>query len=177
MNPSSVQGGSPSTGTVTLSGPAPVGGALVSLSSDNTSAATVPASVTVAAGASSATFAVTTSAVSGSTAVTISALYGGVTRTAPLTVTPLAALSSLQVNPSSVKGGSPSTGTVTLTRSCAFGGCGRVVVKQQHIGGERSGECHRAERCHQRHVYDYDESGIPQQIRDHLGQLSWRQQE
>ena len=115
VNPSSVQGGSPSTGTVTLSGPAPAGGALVSLSSDNTSAATVPASVTVAAGASSATFAVTTSAVSGSTAVTISALYGGVTRTAPLTVTPLAALSSLQVNPSSVQGGSPSTGTVTLS--------------------------------------------------------------
>ena len=90
VNPSSVVGGSPSTGTVTLSGPAPAGGAVVSLSSGNTSAATVPASVTVAGGATSATFAVTTSAVSGSTAVTISALYGGVTRTAPLTVTPLA---------------------------------------------------------------------------------------
>ena len=61
VNPSSVVGGSPSTGTVTLTGPAPAGGALVSLSSSNTSAATVPASVTVAAGATSATFAVTTS--------------------------------------------------------------------------------------------------------------------
>ena len=46
--------------------------------------------MTVAAGATSATFAVTTSPVSGSTAVTISAVYGGVTRTAPLTVTPVA---------------------------------------------------------------------------------------
>ncbi len=61
VNPSSVVGGSPSTGTVTLSGPAPAGGAVVSLSSDNTLAATVPASVTVAAGATSATFPVTTS--------------------------------------------------------------------------------------------------------------------
>ncbi len=88
VSPSSVVGGSPSTGTVTLSGPAPGGGAVVSLGSDNTLAATVPGSVTVAGGASSATFPVTTSAVSGSTAVTISASYGGITRTAPLTVTP-----------------------------------------------------------------------------------------
>ena len=123
VNPSSVVGGSPSTGTVTLSGPAPVGGALVSLSSDNTSAATVPASVTVAAGASSATFTITTNPVSGSTAVNISALYGGITRTAPLTVTPVAAgLSSLGVNPSSVVGGSPSTGTVTLSGPAPVGG-------------------------------------------------------
>src|SRR6266403_2081749 len=48
LNPMSVTGGSPSTGTVILSGPAPSGGAAVSLSSDNTAAATVPASVTVA---------------------------------------------------------------------------------------------------------------------------------
>ena len=123
VNPSSVVGGSSSTGTVTLSGPAPGGGAVVSLSSDNTSAATVPASVTVAGGASSATFAVTTSPVSGSTAVTISALYGGVTRTAPLTVTPVpAVLSSLGVNPSSVVGGSSSTGTVTLSGPAPGGG-------------------------------------------------------
>src|SRR6266850_2663136 len=40
VNPTSVNGGSPSTGTVALSGPAPSGGAVVSLSSDNTAAAT-----------------------------------------------------------------------------------------------------------------------------------------
>src|SRR3989454_926118 len=73
LNPMSVTGGSPSTGTVTLSGPAPSGGAAVSLLSGNTAAATVPASVTVAAGASSVTFTVSTSAVTSSTAVTISA--------------------------------------------------------------------------------------------------------
>src|SRR5439155_21258100 len=67
LNPMSVTGGSPSTGTLTLSGPAASGGAAVSLSSDNTTAATVPASVTVAAGASSATFTVSTSSVTAST--------------------------------------------------------------------------------------------------------------
>jgi Subtilase family len=87
LNPTSVNGGSSSTGTVTLSGPAPYGGAPVSLSS-NMTAATVPASVTVPAGASSATFTVNTSAVTSSTSVTISASYASATKTAMLTVTP-----------------------------------------------------------------------------------------
>ncbi len=51
LNPTSVAGGNSSTGTVTLSGPAPAGGAQVALSSSNTAAATVPSSVTVPAGA------------------------------------------------------------------------------------------------------------------------------
>ncbi len=89
LNPTTVTGGvQSSTGTVTLSGPAPTGGAAVTLTSSSTSTATVPASVTVAAGASSATFTVTTSAVTMSTPVTISASYAGVTQTASLTVAP-----------------------------------------------------------------------------------------
>lgn len=87
LNPSSVTGGSSSTGTVTLSGAAPSGGALVYLTS-SMSAATVPASVSVPAGATSATFAANTSAVSASTPVTITATDAGVVRTATLTVTP-----------------------------------------------------------------------------------------
>jgi len=52
LNPTSLTGGTQSsTGTVTLSVPAPSGGAAVSLSSSNASAAQVPSSVTVAAGA------------------------------------------------------------------------------------------------------------------------------
>src|SRR5438445_22208 len=58
LNPTTVTGGDSSTGTVTLSGPAPSGGAQVALSSSDTSVATVPSSVTVAAGATSATFTV-----------------------------------------------------------------------------------------------------------------------
>jgi hypothetical protein len=88
VNPTSVNGGSPSTGTVTLSGPAPSGGAVVYLTS-SASAASVPASVTVAAGATNATFTVNTSAVTTSTPATISAAYAGATKTAVLTVTPV----------------------------------------------------------------------------------------
>src|SRR6266436_3953665 len=106
LNPTSVTGGFPSTGTVTLSGPAPGSGALVSLSS-SASAATVPASVTVAAGATSANFTVSTSAVTTSTPVTISASYAGATKTASLTVNP----------PS----GTPA-GTYTLTITGTSGG-------------------------------------------------------
>src|SRR5437868_5056444 len=54
LNPTTVLGGvQSSTGTVTLSGPALAGGAQVTLFSDNTSAS-VPASVTVAAGSTTA---------------------------------------------------------------------------------------------------------------------------
>jgi subtilisin family serine protease len=88
LNPTSVNGGSPSTGTVTLSGPAP-NGATVSLSSSNSAAAAVPATVTVPAGSTSATFTVTTSSVTSSTPVTISASYAGANQTASLTVTPV----------------------------------------------------------------------------------------
>src|SRR5467141_3584314 len=124
LNPMSVTGGSPSTGTVILSGPAPSGGAAVSLSSDNTAAATVPARVTVAAGASSETFTVTTSSVTASTSVTISASYAGATKTASLSVAPQgsATLSAIALNPMSVTGGSPSTGTVTLSGPAPTGG-------------------------------------------------------
>ncbi|MEY2401744.1 MAG: hypothetical protein QOJ08_1855 [Ilumatobacteraceae bacterium] len=90
LSPSTVVGGASSTGTVILSAAAPSGGAVVSLS-DNSASATVPASVTVAAGATSRTFTVTTSAVSNTTAVSVSGSYGGVTRSANLTINPLAA--------------------------------------------------------------------------------------
>jgi hypothetical protein len=127
LNPPSVTGGNSSTGTVTLDDAAPTGGAQVTLSSNNTTAARVPSSVTVAAGATSATFTVSTSAVAASTTVTISAAYSGVTKSASLTVTPAPppppTLSSLTLSPSSVLGGlESSTGTVTLTRPAPAGG-------------------------------------------------------
>ena len=125
LNPTSVVGGAQSsTGTVTLSGPAPTGGAVVSLSSSNPSVAAVPASVTVPAGASSASFAVTTAAVVAPTTVTISASYGGTSTAASLTVTPPGVtLSSLTLSPTSVIGGTQSsTGTVTLSGPAPTGG-------------------------------------------------------
>src|SRR5713226_3648019 len=124
VNPASVTGGNPSTGTVTLSGPAPSGGAVVSLSSSDLSASVPADGVTVPAGATSATFTVTTSPVATSTSVTISASYGGGTQTATLTVSPqtLPVLSSLTLDPPNVTGGTPSTGTVTLDRPASSAG-------------------------------------------------------
>jgi len=126
LNPTSVMGGNSSTGTLTLSGPAPAGGAQVTLSSNNTTAANVPSSVTVAPGATSSSFTVSTSAVAASTTVIISASYRSATRSASLTVMPAPppppTLSSLSLNPTSVTGGNSSTGTVTLSGSAPAGG-------------------------------------------------------
>ena len=86
LNPSTVVGGlQSSTGKVTLSAPAPAGGATIILSS-NSGAASVPSSVFVPAGASSATFTVNTSIVLISTSAAISASYNGTTKTATLTL-------------------------------------------------------------------------------------------
>src|SRR5271166_642383 len=120
VSPASVLGGNTSTGTVTLNAPAPAGGAVVTLSSGNNAAAQVPASVTVAANATTATFTVTTSPVAGNTSLTISATYG-TTQTASFTVT-AAVLSSVAVNPTSVLGGTSSTGMVTLNGPAPAGG-------------------------------------------------------
>ncbi len=124
LNPTSVTGGNPSTGTVTLSGAAPAGGTAVTLSSSNTAAANVPASVTIPAGSISVTFTTTTTSVTASTLVTITAAQGGTTRTAALTVIPVVpvTLSAVSLNPTSVTGGNPSTGTVTLSGAAPAGG-------------------------------------------------------
>jgi hypothetical protein len=85
LNPMNVFGGQSSTGTVTLTGPAPAGGAQVFLSSSN-GAASVPSSLIVPAGATSATFAVNTTFVFVSTSATLSASYNGTSRSATLGV-------------------------------------------------------------------------------------------
>jgi hypothetical protein len=88
VNPSSLTGGATSQGTATLSAAAPAGGQTVTLSSSNSAIASVPASVTVGAGATSATFTVATTSVPSSAVVTVTGTSGGTTRTADLTVTP-----------------------------------------------------------------------------------------
>lgn len=74
-----------STGKVTLTGPAPAGGAVVSLANTNP-AASLPASVTVPAGATTAKFTITGVAVAANQTGTVTATYGGVSRSATLTV-------------------------------------------------------------------------------------------
>ncbi len=124
VSPTSVVYGMPVTGTVKLTGPALSGGVSVALTSRNTSAATIPASVTVAAGQTSATFAVTTKSVLASTSVTITAAYLKGSKTATLTVKPAAV--PLQINSggsavspfisdTDVSGGSSSSTTHLIT--------------------------------------------------------------
>jgi hypothetical protein len=112
VSPTSVIGGNSSTGTLTLTRAA-ASNVVVTLSSNNASA-TVPLSVTVPQGATTASFSIGTTPVASSTVASISAVYNGVTKTATLTITQ-PTLSSLKLNPSKVVGGNPSTGTVTLS--------------------------------------------------------------
>ena len=86
ISPNSVGGGSSTTGTVTLNGPADIGGTQVTLSSDQPGVAGVPAAVRVAAGSTSASFTITSSSVGVATVVNISASLGSVTQQASLTV-------------------------------------------------------------------------------------------
>jgi hypothetical protein len=118
VSPTTVTGGTASTGTVTLNGAA-AAAATVTLSSNN-AAATVPATVMVAAGATTATFQVTTTGVAASTLATITATYG-LTKTATLTVNP-PTVASVVLTQSTVTGGTGTTGTVTLTGPAATGG-------------------------------------------------------
>jgi hypothetical protein len=79
FNPTTVVGGPSSScvGEVTLKHPAPAGGAVVSLTSSNTQAAQVPASITIAAGQTVGQFNIHTLVVASATPVRITAAYGG----------------------------------------------------------------------------------------------------
>ena len=89
-------------GTITINQPAPAGGVVVALSASS-SAAKVPATVTVAAGQTSATFGVPGNGVSAVTTVTLGASYQGpfapmgpVSASAGLTVAPTDTLKALK---------------------------------------------------------------------------------
>jgi hypothetical protein len=86
-SPSAVVGGQSATGTVTLTAPAPTGGATIALASANTAFA-VPASIAVPQGATSATFPITTVPSAFVASGTLSASYAGITRTTVFTVNP-----------------------------------------------------------------------------------------
>jgi hypothetical protein len=86
LNPTTVVGGSSSVGTVTFDKPT-TSALVVTLASNKPTKANVPANVTVPAGASSATFNITTTRVSKRINANITASYGGVTKSATLTMT------------------------------------------------------------------------------------------
>lgn len=126
ISPSSIVGGNATTGTVTLSGDATIGGTTVKLIS-NSKAGTVPASVTVASGSSSATFSIATSVVAAATTVAVTATQGGTTHTADLIVDPTS-LQSVVVAPSTVVGGSTTAVTGVVALSGPAPGSGQIVT-------------------------------------------------
>ena len=123
VTPESVVGGSTAAGTVTLGAPAPPVGVWVNISASLTTV-TVPRSVFIHGGDTSASFEVAT--VPGFlTTVSITAMMDGMFQSAGLTITeapPQAALSSVTLNPTAVVGGSSSTATVVLSAPAPSGG-------------------------------------------------------
>ncbi len=81
-----IRGSQTTTGTVTIKDPAPAGGATFALASSNTGAATVPATVTIPQGQTSATFSITGTLVSTPQTTNITATYQTQVRGSLLTV-------------------------------------------------------------------------------------------
>jgi len=119
-----VPGGSGVTGTVTLTGVAPTGGAVVSVWSNNT-AGQAPGTVTVPAGATSAQFSVNTSMVDAETAMTIMASYNGGSSVAVLT---LESAPELAVSPSTWDFGYQAVGTTSAIESFALTNSGTAPL-------------------------------------------------
>jgi len=120
LDPASVKATGKATGTITLTGPAPAGGLVIDLSSNNR-AANVPGNVKLAAGALTATFVVTTHVVGLSAPCTITAKYGSVLQTGTLTVEG-PGLATITLNPTTVTGTSPTSGIVALAEPAPPGG-------------------------------------------------------
>lgn len=120
LNPSTVAGGAPATGTVTLNAAAGPGGRVVAISISG-NLATVPATVTVQAGANSAQFTIQTATVSTPKSVTITATTGAASASATLNLG-VPTLDSVKFDPSSVAGGQISQCTVWLTGPAPTGG-------------------------------------------------------
>lgn len=124
FEPDEIGEGQTSTGTVTLSSPAPVRGQVVDLSNTNPAAVSLPATVTVPAGATSATFGATGLSVLSPAVVKVFASVAGAGLSAEITVSvgPGPALVSLTLDPTTVSGGQSATGTVVLSAPAPPGG-------------------------------------------------------
>lgn len=119
--------------TVTLSAASPAGGLTVALSSSSTSV-TLPASVSVPAGASTATFNASAAAITTGQTVTLTASANSVVKTFAIQLN--ACVAKLSINASSVSFGSvalnsPATQTLTLTST----GTNAVTVNSDSLSG------------------------------------------
>ena len=92
------------------------GGATVTLSS-NAAALTVPASVTVGSGSTTATFTATAGTIASNQTATITATLNGSTQTATIALVAPVLLSGLTCSPTSLGSGGVSTCTVTVSKT------------------------------------------------------------
>ena len=121
-NSGSLSGGGTSTCTVTISPAAPGGGSTVTLSSNNTLLA-VPASVTVPAGATTATFTGTAAAtISTDQSGTVTATLGASSQAAAIGLQAPVLVSGVACNPTSLSQSGTSACAVTLTQTAPTGG-------------------------------------------------------
>ena len=111
VDPQAVVGGLTTSGSVTLTSPAPSGGVTVTLLCSGMTG-DVPASVIIPAGQISQSFSIRTSPVAQQTVLTLMAQLNGVQQTATLSISP-PTLASLTL-PSSTSGGTVVTATVML---------------------------------------------------------------
>lgn len=114
LSPEEVTGGSPTQGNVSLWGPAPPGGVDMSLS-DNSASVLLPTSVHVPEGSSIGLFSASTSQVSADATRLVFANLNGVTKANYVRLTAGPRIASFTISPSTVQGGSSTTGTVTFT--------------------------------------------------------------
>ncbi|PWU05566.1 MAG: hypothetical protein C5B51_14165 [Terriglobia bacterium] len=120
LSPRELVGGKRSTATIRLSAPAPAGGLIFTLTGTAGSAATIPTSVTVPGGATTATFNATTTAVTASQTPVITASSPSLTLRNTLVIDPL--LASLVPSTTTASAGLPITATVVLNGQAPAGG-------------------------------------------------------
>jgi hypothetical protein len=119
VSPNPVRGGLNTTGKVTLTSPVQSDTAVsLAVLSGNSAIASMPSSVIVPAGFSSATWTIQTNQLTSPIKVKISATLNGVTKTAFFTVSAITP-SALSFSPTSVAGGGTTTGKVTFPAALA----------------------------------------------------------
>ncbi len=121
VSPSTVTGGASATGTVAISAKAPTGGFSVALASLRPSLVSVPASIKIPSGATTAQFAVKTAPNKESFTAIITAKAANVSKSFTLAVKD-DSIAALTLSPSTLAGGSFGTGTLSLYTPAPAGG-------------------------------------------------------
>jgi uncharacterized protein (TIGR03790 family) len=124
LMPHALVGGFAGSGTVVLGGPAPQGGAVVTLKSEQPEIVSVPRTVMVPAAAVSARFSFVTHAVNATTAARVSMEAGELHRSNTLVVHPY--LQPLALGAAKIAGGAVVTATIVLSQQAA---AETVIVK------------------------------------------------